>query len=464
MSLGLNRERLSAARRWFRFRAMILLCCSVPTAVWGVLWCAIFISHWALYPTKDVWSELVVVLAVGALPLLGSFLCAIFAVRDWKILADLRAIDRASQNRLALDGPSVAQALGISSERALRLVARGVELDVLADLPSSPEDPAPEFAPTQASQPPQMSKPPQLSRPGSVPHLSGPLGPGSVVGSYWIERRLAEGGMGTVFVAAHVRTGRRYALKTLRSGLSGDPEARARLEREALCAGSLGHPGIAAVHDYGEAPNGEPYLVMDLLEGETLEQHLTRCGPTSTEAALRIGLELASALDAAHSRSLIHRDLKPSNVFLARQGDGSERVILLDFGVAKELRASAARLTRTGEVVGTPLYMAPEQALGQPTDARTDVFGLGAVLFETLSGAPPFIDCTLALVHARLIHESAPHLRTVLPGCSLELDKALAWALEREPARRCPSVRDLALVLRAIHQGSGVHWLQQVGS
>jgi len=279
---------------------------------------------------------------------------------------------------------------------------------------------------------------------------------GTVLGSYRIEEPLGRGGMGAVHAARHVRTGRRYAVKTMHPGPSASEGAIRRFEREATAASALGHPGIVQVHDFDQAPGGLFYLVMDLLEGETLQGRLARSGPLPWRAARRLALELCDALAAAHEHGLIHRDIKPSNIVLARRSRASgtedeDRAVLVDFGLVKPLAESGSAVTSTGAVLGTPMYMSPEQARGEELDVRSDLYSVAAVVFEAVTGAPPFHDRTLASVYARILGEPAPkasHVarRPVPPG----LDDVLGRALAKDRTARHASARELAAAFAAL--------------
>lgn len=263
---------------------------------------------------------------------------------------------------------------------------------------------------------------------------------GRTLGSYRVTGFVGAGGMGAVYAAEHVRTGGAYALKVLHLDRRTSVEARRRFEREARAAGAIGHPGIATVHDFDTTPDGITFLVMELLRGETLEQRLARLGTLPWEAAVAVTSDVGAALAAAHAAGFLHRDLKPSNVFFARSAaPGTERTVLLDFGLAKPLDASASRVTATGQAAGTPLYMPPEQARGEPLDVRADVYGLAAVLFEMVTGAPPFHDVNLATVYARLLGEAAPAPSRLAP-CPPALDAIMARALAKVPNERFPDV------------------------
>jgi serine/threonine-protein kinase len=292
---------------------------------------------------------------------------------------------------------------------------------------------------------------------------SDPLLGRTLGGVYAVEQRLGTGGFGAVYAGRHVRTGRRYALKVLRPDRALlSPEARERFRREAAALASLGHAGIVAVHDYASS-DGFDYLVMDLLEGEDLASRLAHAAPLPLEDALRIVEQVADALALAHRQGIVHRDLKPANVFLARSrgeaisgstrpsdltsGDYSERAVLLDFGLAKT-DAGGPSLTASGEALGTPQYMAPEQASGDRIDARTDVYALGAILFEMLSGAPPFDGPSPASVLVKALTTPAPSLRGVA-GVPSTVADVVARALAKDPELRPPSVTDFVLALRS---------------
>jgi tRNA A-37 threonylcarbamoyl transferase component Bud32 len=338
----------------------------------------------------------------------------------------------------------VAAALGLGPRDAERLVLDAAALGILEDDGAIVR--APPTLPSRASPP----------SPHSAPHNA----PDSWIGAtlndtYRVEELLGKGGMGVVYAARHMRTGRRYAVKTLHADANLSADAIKRFEREATAASALGHPNIIGVHDFHETPDGVHYMVMDLLEGETLERRLSRVGWLTWREALALALDLGSALTAAHDRGLLHRDLKPANVFLARSGPG-DRAVLLDFGVVKRMNEAAlSKLTETGAPIGTPLYMSPEQARGEELDARSDVYGLGAVVFEMVTGAPPFFDRTLANVYARLLTTAAPPASSLakapLPPA---LDAVLARALAKSKAERWPDMRAFVSALAQARGGS----------
>lgn len=285
--------------------------------------------------------------------------------------------------------------------------------------------------------------PVQPARAGAAPVSGGPL---SRIGHYRILRRLGQGGMGVVYEASDERLDRRVALKTI-AALAPDDAARKRFHREARAAASVNHPNVCQLYDVGEHA-GEPYLVMELLEGAPLSERL-RGGALSVADALPIALGILAALSALHARGVIHRDLKPSNVFLTPHG-----VKLLDFGLARndaELEVSASSLTaltRTGMIMGTPRYMAPEQVTGDAVDARADLFAAGAVLFEMLAGRPAFGGGNaIEILHATL-HEQPPAL-TGSPAVAAT-DRVIHRALAKRPGDRPPSAEAMSDELRGI--------------
>lgn len=343
---------------------------------------------------------------------------------------------------LPVDG--LARALELAPIDAERLLLDAVALGLI-DLEGSPSGNGRDLAVVGAG---SSSPPPRLLAAPTMPVVIGTV----LKDTYRVDAFLGAGGMGAVYAATHLRTGRTYALKTLLPDARIDEETSQRFEREARAAGSLGHANIVAVHDFDHTPEGLSYLVMDLLQGETLEQRLTRIGSLPFDHARRVALELSAALAAAHAAGVLHRDVKPANVFLAALPGAPERAVLLDFGLAKPLEpTNTPRVTASGAAVGTPLYMSPEQARGDEVDARTDVYGLGAVLYEMVTGAPPFFDRTLAGAYARLLTEPAPSVHGLSPHpMPPALDGLIAWLLAKRPAERCPSVTDAKIALERV--------------
>ena len=263
---------------------------------------------------------------------------------------------------------------------------------------------------------------------------------GDRIGRYAIERLLGEGGMGVVYAARDDRLGRTIALKTLSSfANANDDTARRRLWREARAAASVNHPNICQIYEVGEDA-GRVFIAMELLDGEALSERLRR-GPMSAAEAMPVVLGMLAALSALHARGIVHRDLKPSNVFLTVHG-----VKLLDFGLARpELDATLSvdgALTRPGVVMGTPRYMSPEQIVGEPVDARSDLFAAGAILFEMLAGRPAFTGRTLAEVFHATRFEQPPAL-TGSPAVAA-IDRVIRRAMAKRPADRPASAAEIA--------------------
>lgn len=276
---------------------------------------------------------------------------------------------------------------------------------------------------------------------------------GTRLGPYRIDGLLGEGGMGRVYSAVDTRLDRRIAIKVLAAHLSSSPQLRERFEREARAISSLSHPNICALYDVGTEGTTE-YLVMELVEGETLADRLAR-GRLPLDLVLRYGQEIASALAEAHSRGVIHRDLKPGNVMITRSG-----AKLLDFGLAKTAAApqvgpQAATeqlkpLTAEGTLLGTFQYMAPEQLEGKEADTRTDIFALGALIYEMATGERAFHGSSRASLIASILDRQPPPIAAALPAAPASLDRLIKACLEKVPAARLQSAHDVATTLRWI--------------
>ncbi|HEY8146752.1 MAG TPA: serine/threonine-protein kinase, partial [Kofleriaceae bacterium] len=229
---------------------------------------------------------------------------------------------------------------------------------------------------------------------------------GAIVASrYRIEESIGAGQMARVYRARHLRLSRCFAVKVLSGANATDPLMRLRFAQEADIASSLDHPNVVSVVDFGRSEGGELYLVMDLIEGESLAQLIAREGPFAPPRAIALTRALARGLGHAHERGLVHRDFKPDNVVLERTASGELLPRILDFGLA--IRADPddgePRLTEQGFVVGTPLYLAPEQACAEPVDSRADLYALGVVLYEMLAGRPPFDGNAVEVARRKLV-------------------------------------------------------------
>lgn len=266
-----------------------------------------------------------------------------------------------------------------------------------------------------------------MGQEASEPRIGGTLGD-----SYRLTRRLERGGTGTVYEAEQLRVGRKVAVKIMRCALAEEPRSVRRFEREAEIISALEHPNTLKLFDFGRLDDGRPYLVTEFLEGRTLAERMA-AGPLTVGFAARVAQDVLLSLSEAHSKGIIHRDLKPSNIFLHRI-DSGERIRVLDFGIARQ--ATSTTLTEPGMIMGTPAYMSPEQALKDEVDGRSDLYSLGAILFQMLTGSPPFAaphPQTLILKHALL---APPRLRQVNPDLPVELDELVAHLLQKAPEAR----------------------------
>jgi serine/threonine-protein kinase len=279
---------------------------------------------------------------------------------------------------------------------------------------------------------------------------SGPEGndrTGQVLGEkYRLARLVGEGGMGAVYEAQHLVVKRRFAVKLLRPELAKNTEVIARFRREAEAAGALESEHVAAVTDFGEAPDGAPYIVMEFLVGESVAALLEREGPLPVPRAVSILLQVCRGLEVAHDAGIVHRDLKPDNLFVVKRTDGSDLVKILDFGIAKlQSGAAAVQVTRTGSAPGTPHYMAPEQARGDKAiDRRTDIYALGVILYELLSAKQPHPGDSYNAILAHILTKPPAPLATIRAGLPEGLARAVHRALAAEPNARPESALEFA--------------------
>ncbi len=268
------------------------------------------------------------------------------------------------------------------------------------------------------------------------------------IGRYELGSELGSGGMGVVYSATDTVLSNTVAVKVLQAHEDQASNAVERFEREAKATAKLGHPNIVRVMDMGRTDDGGAYLVMEQLQGETLDDILAREGPLSVERAVRIHLQLLDALTAAHEAGVLHRDVKPSNVFVSTLADGTELVKLLDFGLAYLMEeAQSKRLTATGIAMGTPAYMSPERITGDSLDHRADIYSVGVSLFRSLTGELPFHADTPIALRGRILLVEAPMLSDTRPDLSGTIADVVAKSLAKKPDDRFPTARAMAEAL-----------------
>jgi eukaryotic-like serine/threonine-protein kinase len=281
---------------------------------------------------------------------------------------------------------------------------------------------------------------------------------------YRILEKLGEGGMGRVYLAEHIHMGRRCAVKVMSPALLHDPDSISRFAREAANASRITHPNVAAIYDYGQTPERIVYLAMELVEGGSLAHALEREGSLQPSRAVHIAAQVADALTAAHELGIVHRDLKPDNIMLARARTGLDQVKVVDFGIAKAQKGGKQTVTRAGFVVGTPAYMSPEQILGDELDGRSDLYSLGCILFEMLTGRRAFAGPSGEVVIRKRLTENPPPPSQLRPDLGQELDAIVIRSMGRSPDQRFGSAAELRSALESVAAASGQQtWWRSAG-
>jgi len=285
--------------------------------------------------------------------------------------------------------------------------------------------------------------------------VSDSLPAGTMIGEYQLDGELGQGGMGRVFAAHHPTIGKRVAIKVLELSFSCDPTQVKRFTDEARAVNKIGHPNIIDVFSFGKLDDGRQYFVMEFLEGETMASWLAKGRPDFAEAR-RLLMQVCEALEAAHREGVIHRDLKPENLWIARPKHGQPFIKVLDFGIAKLIETEEAKgKTRTGTVMGTPLFMSPEQCTGRGVDHRTDIYALGAIMFCIYCGRPPFDgDSTAEIIAAQLY--SAPPKPSTFAALPPALEALILACLEKNPTLRPSSAAELGMRVKDAASVAGV--------
>ncbi len=274
---------------------------------------------------------------------------------------------------------------------------------------------------------------------------------GATFDDYLVVGLLGEGGMGVVYEGLHTVINKRVAIKVIKAEFAGDEVLVRRVLAEAQAVNAVRHRGIVDIHGHGRTPDGRPYLVMEMLHGETLHDLLTRQGRLSQHEAVKVLLEATGPLFAAHKAGIVHRDLKPSNLFLCVDDDGERFLKLLDFGLAKRTAKglTSSTMTSASLIVGTPDYMAPEQARAQPTDARTDLYALGVLAFQLLTGQLPFTASSSVDLVMKHLTAPVPRLADLDPSIPKELSDLVEQMMAKDPASRPQSLEPIRAVLKA---------------